>query len=351
MVTTRAGIAGRLLPTIACFLLIAAGTAGADTVRVVTDRALIWNSPSGVAVILTQVSKDAVLEVVRRVGDWYEVVLPPASSGSSQSVGYVLASQVTIASSGPRSDRAEAAARRAAPPPRPARTGAATAGRTAFLNLSGIHQQSGTDLTRRTPAFADHYVEPGSIAGAYGRGDAWKIDVLGGQAVSRRVGVGLGLSYQRRDRSAAIAAEVPHPFFFNQLRPATFDTSPLRRRELAVHIPVVWMPSMSGRTRALLFGGPSIFHITQDVVSNLSLAETYPYDQVTVTDSTQTELSSTVVGFHVGGDLAYMFTPGVGVGGGVRYSSGQKEFGKDADATGSGRAGGLEVMAGIRFRF
>jgi hypothetical protein len=349
MVTkTTAGIAGRL-PAIMCVLLIAAGTAGADTVRVVTDRALIWNSPSGVAVILTQVSKDAVLEVVRRVDDWYEVVLPPASSGSSQSVGYVLASQVTIASSGPRSDRAEAAARRAAPPPRPARTGAA-ATRTAFFNLSGTFQQGGTGLTLRSPAFADHYVEPGSITGVYGRGDAWKIDVLGGQTVARRVGIGLGISYQRRDRSAPIAAEVPHPFFFNQLRPATFDTSPLRRRELAVHIPVVWMPSMPGRTRALLFGGPSIFHITQDVVSNLSLAETYPYDQVTVTDSTQTELSSTVVGFHVGGDLAYMFTPGVGVGGGVRYSSGQTEFRNDADATGR-RAGGLEVMAGIRFRF
>src|SRR5439155_25389943 len=51
MVTKRtAEIAGRLA-AIVCLLLIAAGTAGADTVRVVTDRALIWNSPSGVAVM------------------------------------------------------------------------------------------------------------------------------------------------------------------------------------------------------------------------------------------------------------------------------------------------------------
>ena len=325
-------------------LLAAGGTAHADTVRVVADRTLIWSSPSGVSVILNQASKDTVLDVVRRVNDWYEVVLPPASSGSV--VGYVLASQVTIASTGPPSARAAAAARRAVPPP-PARTSE----RTSFLNLSGAYQQGGTVLTRRSTAFAASYAEPGSIDGTYGRSAAWKIDVLGGQAVSHHVGVGLGISYQRRDRSATIAAQVPHPFFFGQLRPATFETSPLRQAEFAVHIPVVWMPTLAGRAKVLLFGGPSVFRVTQDVVSDLSLSETYPYDQVTVTGSTQTELSTTVFGFHAGADVAYMFTPAVGLGGGARYSSGQLELRDDADATSRGRPGGLEVSAGVRFRF
>ena len=94
-----------------------------------------------------------------------------------------------------------------------------------------------------------------------------------------------------------------------------------------------------------------MFYVTQDVVSDLSLSETYPYDQVTATGSTQTKLTTTVVGYHAGADLAYMFKPSVGLGGGVRYSSGQSEFRNDADATSRGRPGGLEVMAGVRFRF
>jgi hypothetical protein len=330
-------------------LLAAGGTAYADTVRVVVDRALIWSSPRGISIVLTQVSKDAVLEVVRRVDDWYEVVLPPGSSGSQQRVGYVRAFQVSAESSGPPSPRAAAPpaspGRRVAPPatPRPPRS--------SFLNLNGTYQRGDTDLTRRSAAFAASYAEAGSIEGTYGRSEAWQIDVLAGQTIARHIGVGLGVSYQRRDRSTIIDTQVPHPFYFNQLRPATFETAPLRRQEFALHIPVVWMPTPAGRTRLLVFGGPSVFHVAMNVVTDLSLAENYPYDQVTVTGATETELTTTVLGFHVGADLAYMFKPSVGLGGGARYSSGQSEFGDDGDATSRGRPGGLQVSAGVRFRF
>jgi opacity protein-like surface antigen len=334
-------------------LLVGGGTAYADTVRVVVDRALIWSSARGVNVVLAQVLKDAVLEVVRRVDDWYEVVLPPGASGSQQTVGYVRISQVTLESTGPPSPRAVAPpGRPGAPPPRrvaaPAR---ARGARSSFLNLSGTYQQGDTDLTRRSAAFEANYVEAGSIEGTYGSKAAWQIDVLGGGAVSPHIGVGLGVSYQRRDRSATIDARVPHPFYFNQLRQATFETAPLRRQELALHIPVIWMPTFAGGTRLLVFGGPSVFHITQHVVTDLSLAESYPYDQVTVTGATDTESTSTVFGFHVGGDLSYMFRPSMGVGGGAQYSSGQSKFKDDADATSRGRPGGLQVSAGVRFRF
>jgi hypothetical protein len=333
-------------------LLAVGGTASADTVRVVVDRALIWSSPRGVNVVLTQVSKDAVLEVVRRVDDWYEVVLPPASSGSQQTVGYVRVSQVKVESTGPPSPRAVAPpGGPGAPPARRVAARTARPPRSSFLNLDGTYRRGDTDLTRRSAAFAANYAEAGSIEGTYGRSASWQIDVLGGQAVSRHIGVGLGVSYQRRDRSVTVDAQVPHPFYFNQLRQATFETPPLQRQEFGLHIPVIWMPTSAGRTRLLVFGGPSLFHIAPHVVTDLSLAESYPYDQVTVTSATDTELTTTVFGFHVGGDLAYMFNPSVGLGGGARYSSGLSEFRDDADATSRGRPGGLQVSAGLRFRF
>ena len=49
------------------FVISIATAAAADTVRVVVDRALVWTSPSGISVVITQLRKDQTVEVVRRV--------------------------------------------------------------------------------------------------------------------------------------------------------------------------------------------------------------------------------------------------------------------------------------------
>src|SRR5439155_15714802 len=79
---------------IACLLTPA--PAYADSVRVIVDRALIWSSAGFASIVLNQVPQGTVLEVLGRVDGWYEVVLPPGSSGPSGSVGYIRAVQVVI---------------------------------------------------------------------------------------------------------------------------------------------------------------------------------------------------------------------------------------------------------------
>ena len=85
-------------------ILLVATVARADTIRVITERAIIWSTPTGVAVVLNQVQRDTVLMDARRVGDWHEVELPPGSSGadvpvapgSRPRVGHIRAFQVRV---------------------------------------------------------------------------------------------------------------------------------------------------------------------------------------------------------------------------------------------------------------
>src|SRR5262245_39607949 len=88
------------------FMVSLAGTASADTVRVVVDRALVWTRPGGgVSIVMNQLLKDQTAEVVRRVGDWYEIVAPPGSGGGDRRTGFIAASQVVLEAGEPASGR------------------------------------------------------------------------------------------------------------------------------------------------------------------------------------------------------------------------------------------------------
>ena len=143
---------------------------------------------------------------------------------------------------------------------------------------------------------------------------------------------------------------MPHPFFFNQPREATFETTQPEGTEVALHIPVVWMPSFGTHLKVLVFGGPSVFRVTQNVVSDLTLSDPYPPVTATITGVSTSRLAGTVAGFHVGGDLGYYVNKTLGIGAGVRYSFANMTFAGDTAVT-DGRAGGLEIAGGLRIRF
>src|SRR5712671_1066502 len=82
---------------LALVLLLAGCVAAfADTIKVTVDRALVWNRPSGVAVVVTQLRKDDTADVVRRVGGWYEIVVPSGSLSNEVRTGFISASQAVI---------------------------------------------------------------------------------------------------------------------------------------------------------------------------------------------------------------------------------------------------------------
>src|SRR4029077_6100164 len=104
------------------FVVSLAATASADTVRVVVDRALVWTRPGGVSIVMNQLLKDQTAEVVRRVGDWYEIVAPPGSGGGDRRTGFIAASQVVLESGDSSARRSGAAPQRTPPAGRSTRT-------------------------------------------------------------------------------------------------------------------------------------------------------------------------------------------------------------------------------------
>src|SRR5262245_24762350 len=330
------------------FMTAMAATASADTVRVIVDRALVWTQPGGVSIVMNQLLKDQTAEVVRRVGDWYEIVAPPGSGGGDRRTGFISASQVVLESEGAPASRPSGAPRAQAPAT-PARSRSSKSARA--LNIDSAFRVAGTDLTRSFTAFTDVFAEAGSIATDYGKRSGVAFDALVAQPIAGPLGVGVGFDYFSRSHDATVDARVPHPFFFNQLPTGTFQTQGLKAQEAALHIPVIWMPPEMGSIKIMIFGGPSIFHISQAVVTDLVLDEQYPYDTLKITGVKTSERTATQFGFHVGGDVGYFFTPSTGIGAGVRYSRANLKFDHDDDVTTDGSAGGLSVVACVRVRF
>lgn len=324
----------------ACLFVVVASTASADTIRLTVDRVLVWNQPTGVAVVVTQLARDQVVDVVRRVGDWYEIVIP--SGAGRTRTGYIRVSQATIESTGPASPLVRAAS---APAPRPGRLHAG------FASLSAGYRLKGADIIRVSDAFEETYAEAGRLSARYLQTSGLTLDLLAGRTFWGPIGIGVGGSYHQREAPAKVEARVPHPFFFNQPRSTALDTGPLTAKEFALHVPVVVMPGANGRVRVVGFGGLSIFHARQTAVTGATLNDPYPHNAVTATSAVTEEKRGTVAGYHAGADVSYFFSRSTGIGAGVRYSRGTLGFKDDDGATTTGRAGGALVLAGVRFRF
>jgi hypothetical protein len=324
--------------------LAAASSAWADTIKVTVDRALVWNHPSGVAVVITQLRKDETAEVVRRIGGWFEIVVPTGSFSTEVRTGYILASQVVVDTVGPPSAEARRATIVAAPrPPKPIGT--------SFLNVDLVRRRGRGDLTQTVTVFSQALAEDTTITTNYGDTTGWSIDFLGGGPVWHSLGIGFGIGYHQRDLAAAVNALVPHPYFFDTLRPASFTTEPLRARETAFHIPALFIPPAFGPIKILVFGGPSVFRLSQILVTDITLNEQFPYDTATITGVVTEERKGTFYGYHAGADVSVFLNRSVGVGGGVRYSHANvKTFEADAAQT-TGITGGVSAVGGVRFRF
>ena len=330
---------------LALLLLLGSSAAAiADTIKITTDRALVWNKPNGVAVVITQLKRDETVEVVRKLNGWYEIIVPGNSMSTEVRIGYVSASQAVIETVGPPSTYVQRATT-VAPRPRPTKPG------TSFFNIDGVRRRSDGDLTETVSIFTPKLDEDTTFSTNYGDPTGWSLDFMGGGPVWHSLGIGFAVGYHKRNHAATIDAQIPHPYFYDTLRSATFTTAPLESREAAFNFPAILMPPAFGPVKVMLFAGPSIFRLTQTQVRSILVTEVAPYDTVTIHDVTTEDIKGTFWGYHAGADVAVFFTRSVGIGVGVRYSHAKiNQFEQDA-ATTTGTAGGVSVVGGVRFRF
>jgi len=193
---------------------------------------------------------------------------------------------------------------------------------------------------------ADHRIEGGPF-----------FDIGGGFKVLDNIFVGASFTQRsKQTRDVTVNASVlPHPIFTDTFRSASATVTGLEHKERAVHLQALWQVPVTVEFDVTLFAGPTFFTIEDELVSGFSITEAGgDFTSVSLADIRTEGQKHTTTGFHVGFDAQYMFMKNAGVGGMIRYSKGSVDLTAPAD-TGSETfkidTGGLEIGAGLRFRF
>jgi hypothetical protein len=189
--------------------------------------------------------------------------------------------------------------------------------------------------------------EPATVATSYHVGVAPGFAVGGGARVWRRLFLGAEVGRVSRANDADVTAQVPHPFFFNQPRTVSGTASGLDRSEVAFHVIASWVKPVSRRWQVAVGGGPSWISVDQDVVTDVTVNQSYPYDTATFAGVVTQPVSKTHIGFNVGGEAAYVVRRHAAIAIGGRYAFAPI----DLTSTASTNAGGLHATAGLRLRF
>lgn len=172
--------------------------------------------------------------------------------------------------------------------------------------------------------------------------------------VWQNLAVGASVSRFSNEQDVALGLTVPHPLFYGRTRTATATASGLKHTEVAVHLQATWRQTVWNKLSAAVSAGPTIFNVTQELVSAVDIAEAgAPYTSVNVSGATVVGQKKSATGFHVQADVTYGITSLIGVGAFARYAKASVDL---PGATASSPAvkldlGGLQMGGGLRITF
>lgn len=207
-----------------------------------------------------------------------------------------------------------------------------------------------------TPIPNSHFVDDYEYSGDLSYGVAGGVLV----ALVRGGSVGGGVSLTRTTYSTDLREEIslPHPTVPGVIVEDSFTTSAPDRTETALHLHAVYAPPTPEQLRVRVFLGPTIFRLELPIAGTISWIFPVNPPRVVIQDVEFGEESETVVGGHVGVDVAYFFSRSVGIGASVNYSRATEEFEFSPLDAPSGEQiveevtlGGLSAALGVRFRF
>ncbi len=219
------------------------------------------------------------------------------------------------------------------------------------INLSAGVQLSSIAFDTSTTRVV--YLENATIDSSYkvGRG----VGVDGGASVrlTGRFSVGVAVSSARSTRDGEVSAAIPHPFFFKTPRTIAGTASGLERSELVTHLQGLYTLHPTRKVDVALSAGPSFFRVQQDVVTDVSFTDTYPYDAPAfIAAASQRVTARNAVGFNIGADVGLKLSRHAGVGASVRFSKATVEMTPpNATAVVSTDAGGTLIAGGLRLWF
>jgi len=217
------------------------------------------------------------------------------------------------------------------------------------ISVNGAFQATTHDFSSRFEF--ERELETGSTEVGYPVQGGFVFDAGAGFRFWKNLAAGVSVSYFTRDDAANTTSSFPHPFFFNQPREVTGEAAGVKRSETAVHVQAMYLVNPGGRLRLVLSGGPSFFDVQQDLVTEVTITETYPFDTAAFGSAKTSREQGSAVTFNVGADVMWMLKPGFGVGGLVRYAQATVDLDAPGNRTIAVDAGGLYAGGGIRILF
>jgi len=211
-----------------------------------------------------------------------------------------------------------------------------------FANIS-IGGQAGSHDVATNTSF-DLYDEQAKVATTQKVGGGALFDINAGYKVWRNLVAAIGYSIVSSSADAAVAATIPDPQVFDRPRAVTASASDLNHTENAINLMGVWMVPVTDKIDVGVNFGPTIFIVSQDLPSTISVSEPGP----TVTNLATDSVNKTTAGINLGVDVTYLVKKRLGVGGLMRYTWGSVDFGGGSDKL---TVGGFQIGVGARWRF
>jgi hypothetical protein len=218
-----------------------------------------------------------------------------------------------------------------------------------FVSFNGTYQAATNEFSDRFEFERD--LETGSTSTEYPIKGGVAFDGGVGFRLWKNLGAGVAVSFLTRDDVAPTTSSFPHPFFFNQPRQVVGDATGVSRTERAVHVQVMYLVRASDSVRLAISGGPSFFNVEQDLVSEVSISQTFPFDTAEFSSAQKTRAKASAPAFNVGADVMWFLGGHFGLGGVVRFSRASVDLDAPGDRTISVDAGGAYAGGGVRILF
>jgi hypothetical protein len=178
-------------------------------------------------------------------------------------------------------------------------------------------------------------------------------DVAVGVRVIKNLTVGVGFHQEQNDTEGTVSGSIPSPAFFNRPRTLT-GSEPLDRKEMATHLNIGWVLPFSEKLDVMIYGGPSFFRLTQEVISDVKPNETGATSSTIGATISTAERKKSVTGFNAGVDATYIVWQNdsvrFGVGGFVRFTQASTDVEMLATPQPTD-VGGMQFGFGGRIRF
>ena len=223
------------------------------------------------------------------------------------------------------------------------------AGGRVFISVNGLGQAGDDEVLSQTQSAAI-YGETATMSTTQSVSLAAGVFDIGGGFRGNRFGVGASFTASANSDPGVASASIPHPFLFNRPRTSITTVDDLEHKERVLHLQAYYFVPVAEKAEIALFAGPSFYDVKQDYLTGFaSFTESPTFETVTV-PVTRATASASQVGYNIGAEGVYRFTPNIGAAVLLRFTRASAELAFGGQEM-TMNVGDLQFGGGLRFRF